>query len=240
MSFDCWQTLLADTAGSAAAAHALRLAGIADVLACAGYPVDARALGAADARAMACLAAIWQAGRDVSSAEQVRIFLTAVDPELPSALPAADRDAVEAAYTGPALTHAPLVVPGAAEAVRRLAAQGVALAVISNTGRTPGRVLRRLLERAGLLPAFRVLTFSDEVGTRKPGAEIFHRTLDAIGCDPAAAVHVGDDPAADVAGARAAGMRALHFLAAGRRPAAEADGAFRDFAELPTLLRHLA
>lgn len=240
VTFDFWQTLLADTRETMAAAHALRLDGVRRALAEAGQLYEAADLEAADGRALPVLQAIWNSHRDVSSAAQVRIFLEALDPALPAALPPEAREVIGAAYAEPALTHSPAVSPGAVEAVRQLAAADLALGIISNTGRTPGRVLRRLLERAGVLGAFRVLSFSDEVGVRKPAAGIFEATLARAGCAPAAAVHVGDDPVNDVAGARAAGMRALHYLPEGRAPADGADGVVRHLAEVPALLSRLA
>ena len=82
------------------------------------------------------------------------------------------------AYQEPTLAHRPDITPGAVEAVRELRARGLRLGLISNTGRTPGRVLRRLLEDADLLPCFDVLVFSDEARVRKPAAAIFRRVLD--------------------------------------------------------------
>ncbi len=243
MSFDCWQTLLADTPASGAAAHALRLAGVADALRRAGFAYAAPALETADGRALERLGVVWREHRDVSPAEQVAIFLAALDPVLPDALTAAERARVEEAYASPLLTHAPVVAEGAVAAIRTLAGRGLRLAIVSNTGRTPGRVLRRLLAGAGLLDAFQVLSFSDERGVRKPDAAIFRRTLAEAGCEPAAAVHVGDDPVADVAGARAVGMRALHYLPAGRPAGRAADGAdavVRHLGDLPALLDALA
>ncbi|MGH7265236.1 MAG: HAD family hydrolase, partial [Candidatus Rokuibacteriota bacterium] len=151
-----------------------------------------------------------------------------------------DRAAVGAAYAAPVLTHGPVASAGAVDAIRALAGRGLVLAVISNTGRTPGTTLRRLLARAGVLDAFRVLSFSDEVGARKPAAEIFHRTLAAAGCEPAAAVHIGDDADADVGGARAVGMRAIHYVSDGRAPSGRASAVLRRFADLPVLLDRLA
>ena len=116
-------------------------------------------------------------------------------------------DRVARAYQEPTLTHRPEITPAAAEAVHELRARGLILGVISNTGRTPGRVLRQLLADAGLLPCFDVLVFSDEAGVRKPAAAIFRRVLSETGVDPARAVHVGDDAVSDVAGARGVGMR---------------------------------
>lgn len=239
VAFDFWQTLLADTPVSGAAANALRLSAVGEALRRAGHFYAPAALETADARALGRLTAIWAEHRDVPPPEQVRVYLEALDPALPPALGAADRAAVEEAYATPVLTHTPVVAAGAVAAIRALAAAGLTLAIISNTGRTPGTVLRRLLAGAGVLDAFRVLSFSDEVGARKPAAEIFRRTLDGAGCGPGAAVHVGDDPVSDVGGARAAGMRAVHYVPDGRPAVEGADAAVRHFDELPALLGRL-
>jgi putative hydrolase of the HAD superfamily len=145
-------------------------------------------------------------------------------------------DRVARAYQEPALTHRPAVSPGVADAVIDLRARGVALAIISNTGRTPGHVLRRLLADAGLLQHFTVLAFSDERGVRKPAAAMFRWVLAQAGTDAARAVHVGDDAAADVAGARAVGMRAIHFVPDPSVPGTAADAVLRGFADLPGLV----
>lgn len=240
VTFDFWQTLLADTPASGAAARALRLAGVRAALAAAGHFYDPGLQEAGDAQALTVLDAIWRTERDVSPAEQVRIVLETLDPGLSRKLEPAALAAVADAYAEPTLTHAPVVAAGVVEAIRTLAGQGTVLGIVSNTGRTPGVVLRRLLERAGVLPAFRVLSFSDEVGTRKPAAEIFRRTLALAGCPPEAAVHIGDDAVNDVAGARAVGMRALHYVPGGGPAVEPADGVLRHFAELPALLGRLS
>jgi putative hydrolase of the HAD superfamily len=236
VTFDFWQTLLADTPESGAAAHALRLDAVGQALRKAGHRYDATALEAADVRALARLNAIWREHRDVSPAEQVRVFLEALDPALPGALPPEDRGAVDHAYATPVLTHTPVVAPGAVEAIRTLAARGLALAIVSNTGRTPGTVLRQLLARAGILDAFAVFSFSDECRVRKPAAAIFHQTLAEARFDPASAVHVGDDPLNDVAGARAVGMRALHYVPGGGRGAGDADAVLRHLDRVPAVI----
>jgi HAD superfamily hydrolase (TIGR01549 family) len=104
--------------------------------------------------------------------------------------------------------------PGAAEVIPALTGAGIKLGLISDTGLTPGRILRGFLERDGLLPHFSALTFSDETGFPKPDPRMFHRTLAPLGVPPAEAAHVGDTPRTDIAGARAAGMRAIRFAAA--------------------------
>ncbi len=102
-------------------------------------------------------------------------------------------------------------------------------------------MLRKVLERDGLLPAFQFLAFSDEIGVTKPVPEIFLRTLAALDARPEEAAHIGDLPETDLAGARAVGMRAVLFLGVSQRhdglPLAHA--AFEDYSELPELLARL-
>ena len=88
-------------------------------------------------------------------------------------------------------------------------------------------------------PGAGAAAFSDEMGVPKPAAEIFRRVLDQAGVGPAVAVHVGDDPVTDVAGARGVGMRAIHYVPDPWVTAAPADGVLHRFAELPGLLARL-
>ena len=107
--------------------------------------------------------------------------------------------------------------------------------------RTPGNVLRRILDRSGLLAPLKVLTFSDECGIRKPDPEIFRVTLSQIGVAPEDAVHVGDDPILDVEGARDAGMAVIQVTPDGRATApVKPDAVIRGLRDLPAALDRLA
>uniref|UniRef100_A0A0A9BGS5 Haloacid dehalogenase-like hydrolase family protein n=1 Tax=Arundo donax TaxID=35708 RepID=A0A0A9BGS5_ARUDO len=53
---------------------------------------------------------------------------------------------------------------------------------------------------------FDAIVVSSEVGFEKPTPEIFKIALDQIGVEASQAVHVGDDEAADKAGANAIGL----------------------------------
>jgi putative hydrolase of the HAD superfamily len=71
------------------------------------------------------------------------------------------------------------------------------------------------LAALGLAHHFRVVVYSDELGgrgTRKPAPAPFLAALEQLGVDPGGAVYVGDRPDKDVAGALAAGMRAVRVL----------------------------
>lgn len=241
VTFDFWRTLMADTPEGNAANEAVRLERIGRLLAEAGHPVTPAGLEAAYEASGARLEEIWQTLRDVSVDEHARIFLACLDPALPDRLAPATLEAIGEAYATAVLHRPPLLAAGAHEAVQILRARGLTLGVVSNSGRTPGRILRQLLGREGLLDAFTTLSFSDEIRYRKPHAEIFRTTLARAGGRPETALHVGDDPEADVAGARAVGMRAFLYVPDGRpEPPGERDGLLRHLGDLPGLLEQLA
>jgi putative hydrolase of the HAD superfamily len=100
---------------------------------------------------------------------------------------------------------------GSRETLEWLAAAGLRRALVCDTGFSPGRVVRQLLARTGLLDLLEVLAFSDEVGVPKPEARIFEHALGALGTAPSAALHVGDLRRTDIAGARRLGMRTVRI-----------------------------
>lgn len=107
--------------------------------------------------------------------------------------------------------------PEVAEVLRRLA-PARRLAVISNFD---GR-LRIVLEHLGVCGAFEELIISSEVGANKPAPEIFLEACRRLGVEPKEALHVGDDPEDDWAGAASAGLHAFQL----RRP----EGSLLDLA----------
>ncbi len=104
-----------------------------------------------------------------------------------------------------------VAVEGARATLESLAEGGVRRALVCDTGFTPGRVVRRLLEEQGLGDLLEAHCFSDEVGVPKPGNEIFAKALAELGVRPPEAVHVGDLRRTDIAGAHDFGMHAVRF-----------------------------
>ena len=73
--------------------------------------------------------------------------------------------------------------------------------------------LRQLLtQKYPIADAFDLITGSAYEGIMKPDPRIYLRTLERLGRQPAEAVFIDDAPA-NVAGARAVGMHAIHFVA---------------------------
>jgi len=111
------------------------------------------------------------------------------------------------------------LVPDARTTLAVLRTRGYRLGLISNTPwGTPDYLWTGQLERFGLAEFFEVACFSSHVGFRKPDPRIFRSALDALGVPANRAVFVGDEPEADIAGARAAGLRAVWIDRADRPP----------------------
>jgi len=212
------------------------------ILAGLGVKARAAALDRAYDESGAYLARVWEKNRDVPITDHVRAILRALDPRLAGRVPADVMTALVDAYARPVLMVPPTIDDGARPALERLRAQGIVLALVSNTMRSPGTTLRRLLERYGMLGSFAHTTFSDEVGVRKPDPEIFALTLRALGVEATAAVHVGDDPILDVLGARAAGLRVVQVTSSSQRASRgpQPDAVVRSLATLPEAIAGLA
>ncbi len=241
VTLDLWGTLLVDSPASDDRYKRQRLAGIEAVLKTGGVGVALRDLDRAYDEGGRRLARIWQTWRDVPLSQHVRTLLEELDPDLPGRLAPEIVEALSHAYASPALVVPPAPDDGARSALESLARRGLALGVVSNTMRTPGDVLRQILERFGLLRYFGVLTFSDECGIRKPDPEIFLLTLRQMNVSPEAAVHVGDDLVLDVEGARDAGLRVIRVSGDGRAAGpVKPDAVISRLAELPAALDGLA
>lgn len=94
---------------------------------------------------------------------------------------------------------------GAAGCCTRVRARGMKVAVVSNWDHH----LRALLEKLGVSTWMDAIVISAEEQLEKPDPRIFLRACEQLGIEPHAAVHVGNDPDDDIAGANSAGCAAL-------------------------------
>jgi putative hydrolase of the HAD superfamily len=120
-------------------------------------------------------------------------------------------------------------VPATLAALR---AAGLRLVVVSNWDVS----LHEALATTGLAPLLDGAISSAEAGAAKPAPTVFARALALAGdVDPADAVHVGDDLAADVEGARAAGIAPVLVVRDGT-PRPDGVTVLDDLTGLPGLL----
>jgi putative hydrolase of the HAD superfamily len=117
-------------------------------------------------------------------------------------------------WSGPTIDLWRQPVRDSVDGLRQLAQQGIKLGIVSNADGTIEEQLKRgeicqVGEGLGV-PVLAIID-SHVVGVWKPAAEIFRHALDPIGVEPERAIYVGDTIRYDVAGARAAGLRPIHF-----------------------------
>ena len=99
--------------------------------------------------------------------------------------------------------------PGAASLLERLRRRALRTAVVSNfDARLPA-----LLEELGLAAGLDAVVLPSEARALKPDPAIFAFALQRLGVPAGEALFVGDDARRDLAGARAAGLRAAGELA---------------------------
>jgi putative hydrolase of the HAD superfamily len=108
--------------------------------------------------------------------------------------------------------------PESLAVLERIRALGVPLGVISNASHG----ILGDLERNGMAPFFTHIVYSQAVGAAKPDPRIFEEALRRFGVEAPSTWHVGDNPQADIEGARAVGIRPVLVDRAGRHAAVEA------------------
>lgn len=131
----------------------------------------------------------------------------------------------------------PDFAPGVHKALSVLA-QDYKLGIISDAIHTPGRGLRQILEREGLLQYFDHWVFSDEAGASKPAPIVFEQAAAELGVSLTEIVHIGDRESNDIEGPLAMGMKAVLYTGAIDRDSAtsRATAICRDYGDLPHII----
>ena len=200
LTFDFWGTLFVE--GPRFLSHVLprRYEILLDAASEAGVPADEAAVREAYRAGAAAFRAAWEAGEQMSNYERVAYIFKTLGVPFDEGLVALTARRLEDAALEGDLTP----LPGTLEAIPALA-EKYPLGIVSDTGLTPGRVIRELLARLRFARYFDAMSFSDETGAVKPSPEAFAAALEPLGLSPAEALHTGDIPRTDVEGAFKAG-----------------------------------
>jgi putative hydrolase of the HAD superfamily len=183
---------------------------LGELLAAEGHPHPADRVEAAVAAEIGYYRRHHDRGRDAASLSALRRDCAAVIArELGGDAPAPDRLAE--------MLVASLrfeLMPDALPALDALAARGARLAAVSNWDYGLPDVLGGL----GVADRFAAVATSATVGAPKPDPAIFRAVLERLGAAPGEALHCGDSPRHDCAGATAAGIAAVLIDRDGRLP----------------------
>jgi putative hydrolase of the HAD superfamily len=115
--------------------------------------------------------------------------------------------------------------------------QGYLLGIISN-GR--GEFQKNAILGLGIEAYFDAILISELEEVRKPQPEIFHRAMNRLGVSAQHSIFVGDNPDADIVGAKNAGMRAIWKRSSHWLEAKAAAATIDDLSEIPALLDRLS
>ena len=96
------------------------------------------------------------------------------------------------------------LIPGT-EAMLETLQDRYSLGLLSNF--THGPAAREILDRTGLEPYFETILISGELGFRKPYPLVFETLAEQLGTFKDQVLYIGDDPDADIYGAKTAGLR---------------------------------
>jgi putative hydrolase of the HAD superfamily len=211
VTFDLWNTLLSNKPQDYHKYRLRRVEGLREVLRQNGREIGSEKLLDAYSRGFERCKKTWEANLDLSTEEQLKIMFELLGNERQKEIPKALMPHLVEAYVSPILDDPPNLIGGAQEILARVREKGYKVGLIGNTGTTPGRTIRVLLERLRMMTYFDVTTFSDELRLRKPDPRVFLHTLTQLKSLPESSVHVGDLIDVDVWGARNVGMVSVHF-----------------------------
>ena len=99
--------------------------------------------------------------------------------------------------------------PETMQIIRKLKAQGVKMAIVTNITPELLEHQHKKVEALGIAALFDAIIYSSEVGFHKPDRRIFDHAAAVLGVSNEECLFVGDDPDSDIAGALAAGMEAV-------------------------------
>jgi putative hydrolase of the HAD superfamily len=146
-----------------------------------------------------------------------------------------------AAHYERAVCAGAVAIPHGQETLAQLSAAGYRLGLISNT-MFSGEAHRADLERFDLKKSFKSMLFSADVNKWKPNRAPFHHVMSELGVAPEATVFVGDDPNADVVGARRAGVHVVHFESSDRFPTPQGvtpDATIDDLRQIASVVQYM-
>jgi putative hydrolase of the HAD superfamily len=216
VTFDCWQTLIYETHSPTQALTKSRVQILVE-----RTGKDPDVVRAAFDAAWREHQRAWHRQIAFGSHEMTDHVLAALGVDMPPDR----RAALVAELEDEMLDHTVVAIDGTRELLGALRSAGVRTALICDTGFSPGRVVRTLLDRVGLLEHLEVQIFSDEVRAPKPHPTPFRAALEGLAAPARGAIHVGDLRRSDVVGARMAGMGTVRFR--GRNDDASEDRSAR-------------
>ena len=133
--------------------------------------------------------------------------------------------------------HVCVPFPKTHQTLTTLRQQGLKMGLVTN-GAVDSQQPK--IDGLGIARYFDAILISEAEGVAKPEAEIFRRATDNLGVSPDQAVMIGDNPEADIRGAKSCGMKAIWKRDSYWEAPEIVDAVIDDLDELPSTIRNLA
>ena len=108
------------------------------------------------------------------------------------------------------LIFPPDLEPGAKEAIIKLSNK-YKLAIVSDTGFSPGKIVDKLLTNLDIKKYFSAYSYSDQTGVAKPHPNAWNTILTSLNIPTNQSLHIGDIDRTDIDGAKSIGMKAIRY-----------------------------
>lgn len=236
ITFDFWQTLYADSHENWRKRQAVRVEKCHAYLNSRGYLGTVLAIQSGLSAAYNLTSVRWHQHVGVPVEAGMKKFAEELELSLDTEEIAALVSVMGASF----LEMPPRLIPHVKPVLERLSAT-YPLGIVSDSALTPGKFVRQLMERDGILHCFKAFTFSDETAHTKPEVAQFYATLAQLGAEPEEAVHIGDIFRTDIVGAKNAGMKAIRFCGVNRSEGNDSlsDAVVDDYRELEEAIERL-
>jgi len=210
VTFDLWETLIFDEPEKDETRGRMRYEGLQVALEDYGIKLAMDDMKRGYEQSGPKLQDIWDRNEEVPIIDQINLIIELAARRSITMSPAWVQG-LSKAYVDPIFEIPPKLNPDAPKVLEELRSRRYKIGLISNTGRSPGEAIRRLLQTYGVMKFFDAAVFSNELKRRKPDRMVFDYAAHMLGTETASVVHIGDNPEADYWGARKAGMRAILF-----------------------------
>ena len=172
--FDLWGTLIHvdDLEGDPNRRRMAYVDHLVATLAEIGVPHPAKAVDTALNVVLKEMGARHDQGRDLSAPEHLERLLDVLQPRLPAELSREQLGRLEDGLTWAVRKYPPRRAEGALDALMEARSRELGIGLVSITGRTPGYVLRQVLDEHDFLGYLDVMTFSDKARLAKPAEAV--------------------------------------------------------------------
>lgn len=129
---------------------------------------------------------------------------------------------------------------GTTDLLKWLKQRDIKIGIISNTEH--GTIEPVILRNFNIAQYFDSMTFSCNVGLRKPASLIFQKALTSLGVKAEESVHIGDQFNADIVGARRCNMKTIYLKTEAdfdKESSIEPDAVVKEFSQIPKVLSGL-